>query len=38
MSGYLMEHLPEIYQDQGVFIFNDDEVRMGLKDVTLISD
>lgn len=39
-DGYVRlpnEHLLEIYQDDGVFFFNDNEVRMGLKDVALIS-
>lgn len=37
MSGYLMEHLIENYQYKWIFILNNKEVKMGLKNVALIS-
>lgn len=37
MSGYLVEHLIENYHGKGFFSLNDNEVKMGLKDVALIS-
>lgn len=36
-SSFLMEHLLDCYQGEGVFSFNNNEVKMGLKDVGLIS-
>lgn len=36
MSGYLMEHLIDLYQDVEVFVFNNNMVRIGLKDVVYI--
>lgn len=38
MSGYLVEHLLENYQAKGVFVLNDNEVKMDLKYVALISE
>lgn len=37
MSAYWVEHLIENYQGSGICILNDNEVKMDLKDVTLIS-
>lgn len=37
MSGYLLEYLLANYQGKGIFVLNDNKVKMGLKDVALIS-
>lgn len=37
MPGYLFDHLLKNYQGKGIFILNDNEVKMGLRDVELIS-
>lgn len=36
MSGFLMEHLVDCYSGKGVLILNNNEVKMGLKDVVYI--
>lgn len=37
-SGYLMEHLLEIYQTRGTFVFNNTEVRFLLRDMMFYQD
>lgn len=37
MLGYLTGHLLDIYQDEGVFVFNNNDGSVGLKQVQLIS-
>lgn len=35
--GFLMEYLLDIYQGKKIFVFNNTEVRFGLRDMALIS-
>lgn len=35
MSGFLMEYLLDIYRSKGIFVFNETEVRFGLRQANL---